>query len=453
MSLHIRPGACNDQRTGPSISRRLARTLALLMLGGLGLASALIFSATAMRMREVQADTLEDKTRMLTGLVAAASNHGEAVLLEKLDRFEQARTGTRITLARADGSVLYTDAHEREFQYAKGQDFGVTAPGVQGGKVVGHIDIDTTYDHRLLNGLAVTLMLATAGCAALTGMGIRWLVMRDLRPLADLARQTRAISPHALHQRLQLARPARELQPWIEQFNALMDRLERAYVQLEGFNADVAHELRTPLATLIGQTEVALSRDRTADELRDTLLSNLEEVQRLSAIVNDMLFLSHADRGAVARRGDPVSLANLAQEVTDFHEAELEEKCLAVRVEGDATLPVDASLVKRAMSNLLSNATRFASRGSTVLITVQAPSPQAPAQVVVQNMGAPIAPTALPRLFDRFFRDDAARSWDSHQQHHGLGLAIVAAIARMHDGHPVAHSDAGVTRIGFSLAG
>ena len=148
--------------------------------------------------------------------------------------------------------------------------------------------------------------------------------------------QTRAISPRRLDQRLRLGDPAEELQPWIDQFNALMDRLERAYAQLEGFNADVAHELRTPLATLIGQTEVALSRERSAESLRETLVSNLEEMQRLSAMVNDMLFLSQADRGAIARRGAPVSLAALAQQVVEFHEAPLEEAALAVRIEGDA---------------------------------------------------------------------------------------------------------------------
>ena len=129
-----------------------------------------------------------------------------------------------------------------------------------------------------------------------------------------LATQTRAISPRRLDQRLALADPAEELLPWIEQFNALMDRLEGAYAQLEGFNADVAHELRTPLATLIGADRGravarALARPRCARRCS----RNLEELQRLSAMVNDMLFLSHADRGAMARRGEPVSLAALAR--------------------------------------------------------------------------------------------------------------------------------------------
>ncbi|MCU0929308.1 MAG: ATP-binding protein [Burkholderiaceae bacterium] len=229
---------------------------------------------------------------------------------------------------------------------------------------------------------------------------------RQLRPLHDLAAQTRAISPRRLDQRLALADPAEELLPWIEQFNALMGRLEQAYTQLEAFNADVAHELRTPLATLIGETELALSRERTPQALRETLLSNLEEMQRLSALVNDMLFLSQADRGAVARRGAPVSLAALARQVIEFHEAALDDAGLAVRVDGDATVAVDEPLFKRALSNLLGNAIRFAERGSTVGVRIT-PETADHVQVVVQNAGAEIDAASLPRLFDRFFRGSA----------------------------------------------
>jgi two-component system heavy metal sensor histidine kinase CusS len=158
-------------------------------------------------------------------------------------------------------------------------------------------------------------------------------------------------------------------------------------------------------------------------------------MQRLSAMVNDMLFLSQADRGAVARRGQPVSLAALAQQVAEFHEGPLEDAGLRCRCRGDATLAVDESLIKRALSNLLGNATRFAEPGSTV---VGAHRPRrrrrGECRVQVCNQGPSVdRASALPRLFDRFFRADESRCCDD-SQHHGLGLAIVAAIARMHGG-------------------
>ena len=442
----------------PSISKRLARTLALLMLAGLGAASAIIYSATAMRLHDAQQDTLADKTRVLSEFVRAACNEGgEAELLDKLKVFEPVRAGTQLWLQRADGSPLFSEPANPEHRYRLGSDFRVPVPEIGGGEVAGRLEIDVTHDTRMLKGLAVTLLIATLGCAALTGMGIRWLVQRDLRPLADLAAQTRAISPRRLDQRLQLAAPAEELLPWIEQFNALMERLERAYAQLEGFNADVAHELRTPLATLIGETEVALSRERSADSLRETLASNLEEMQRLSAMVNDMLFLSNADRGAVARRGRPVSLAELARQVAEFHEGTLDEAGLRLAVVGDATVAVDEPLVKRALSNLLGNATRFAAPGSTVQVQIAAEAAAAEAasaevELVVRNQGQAIAPQQLPRLFDRFFRGDESRCCEGREQHHGLGLAIVAAIARMHAGRTLARSHDGVTEVGFTVA-
>jgi two-component system heavy metal sensor histidine kinase CusS len=294
------------------------------------------------------------------------------------------------------------------------------------------------------------LVLVTLAAGAVVAAGAGWHVRRALQPLKNLAAQTRAISPQHLDQRLVLPDAAEELRPWIDQFNALMARLEQSYAQLEGFNADVAHELRTPLANLIGQTEVALSRERSCESLRDTLVSNLEEMQRLSAMVNDMLFLSNADRGAVARRGAPVSLAALAHQVAEFHEAPLEEAGLSLRVEGDAMLPVDESLFKRALSNLLGNAARFGRRGSTVVVRI-APEAQDHVQVMVQNEGEPIDAQSLPLLFDRFYRADESRSC-CDTQHHGLGLAIVAAIARMHAGRTLAEHQGGLTRVGFTLA-
>ena len=434
-----------------SISRHLSWWLVLFTLAGLGVVSTVIYSATSMRLHSAQQAMLDDKSKVIAELIRLACLKGEDALQHKLTLFEPVRGGTHMELTRGDGSLLFRDQTIDTYTHQRSARFTVPAPEVAGGAVHGLLAIDVSRDEHMLGGLAVTLLITTLVGAALTGLAMHWLVRRDLRPLALLAAQTRAISPQRLDQRLHLDRPAEELQPMIDQFNALMGRLEQAYAQLEGFNADVAHELRTPLATLIGQTEVALSRERSPESLRETLLSNLEEMQRLSALVNDMLFLSHADRGAVARRGQPVSLAALALQVVEFHEAPLEEAGLQLRVEGDATLPVDEPLFKRALSNLLGNATRFADRGSTVLVRIAAEHAPEQVQVVVQNQGQAIQAQELPRLFDRFFRGDSSRCCPD-QQHHGLGLAIVAAIARMHAGRTLAEHSAGVTRVGFTLA-
>jgi two-component system heavy metal sensor histidine kinase CusS len=153
----------------------------------------------------------------------------------------------------------------------------------------------------------------------------------------------------------------------------------------------------------------------------------------------------------VARRGAPQSLAELSARVLEFHEAPFEDAGVRVRIDGDARVAVDEPLFKRALSNLLGNAGRFAERGSTVVVQIDAAAP-GQVRVLVENAGPSIDPQALPRLFDRFFRADESRTCEDGQSHHGLGLAIVAAIARMHAGATLAESAGGRTRVGFTLA-
>lgn len=436
---------------GPSIARRLSRAMALFMLVGLGLLSVAKYSAIAMRMDVDQQTTLEDKREYLSRAIGVACENGEAGLLKRMTLFDPVRSSTRLQMWRGDGTVLFSD-DMAPFAHSRSLAFEVPAERVAGGKVRVALEMDTTHDHKIQREAAITLFITTLFGAAVAGFAIQWLVRRELRPLLSLTRQMKGISPQRLDQRLVVERSSEELDPWVAQFNALMDRLQRAYAQLEAFNADVAHELRTPLTALIGQTEVALSRERSADSLRDTLASNLEEMQRLSAIVNDMLFLSQADRGAVARRSEPVSLAELAHQVAEFHEGVLDEAGLRLSVVGDARVAVDASLVKRALSNLMGNASRFADPGSTVQVKIEPGNGAAGsgAQVVVENRGPAIEPQHLPHLFDRFFRAEASRVC-AGETHHGLGLAIVAAIARMHAGDTFARSQDRVTQIGFTL--
>ena len=434
-----------------SIGRRLSWQLFWQTVIGLGVLCGGIYAATHMLLANEQREQLHTKAVFVQEMLKGAAAKGaEAEIVKKLDYYASRRPETRLELLRSDGSVLYKaepGVTPSNYKYWRSTDFETELPGGLG-VVRGHLSEDCSQDARMLAGLALTLFSATLAGAAFVGIGTFWRVRCGLRPLLDLAQQTRAISPERLGARLALAEPVEELQPWIDQFNGLMERLERAYVQLEGFNADVAHELRTPLATLRGQTELALSRERPAEALRETLVSNLEELQRLAALVNDMLFLSQSDRGAVARRGSASSLAALACQVVEFHEAPIDEARLEVVVEGDVDASVDEPLFKRAVSNLLGNAIRFAEPGSRIVIRI-VPEAAEQVELTVQNAGPVIAPQHLGRLFDRFFRAETARQ-DS-QSHHGLGLAIVAAIARMHSGRTLAESADGRTRIGFTL--
>lgn len=435
-----------------SIGRRLSLLLATQTVIGLGLLLAIIYGVTAMLFQAKHDEQMQGYTHVLADMMQSANERaGASEMLDKLAWSAERRPGTFLVVTRADGSEFYRDpppAFDVEASTAQSGSF-VMSDKATGDVFTGRLVLDCSQDAKTGERMAILLLVATLAGGAFVAWATFWRVRCSLRPLLDLADQTRAIDVGQAKQRLVLDEPAEELQPLIEQFNNLMQRVDRTYAQLEGFNADVAHELRTPLANLIGQTELALSRERSNGELEDTLHCNLEELQRMAGIVNDMLFLAQADRGVKARRGAPVSLAELVGQVVEFHEAPMEEAGLSIRIDGDLRLPVDEALIKRALSNLLGNAIRYAEPRTEIGVHLEK-SAAGGAQLWVENTGPTVPAGQLPRLFDRFFRADASRC-EIERPHHGLGLSIVAAIARMHDGQPLAESGAGRTRVGFSL--
>lgn len=306
------------------------------------------------------------------------------------------------------------------------------------------------YAHTLryflwaMAGLSLTAIL-------LVGLLGFWVARLGLRPLNRLSAEARALRPSALSQRLSMAALPVELEDLATSFNGALARLEGAYNQLEDFNADVAHELRTPLTNLIGQTQVALSRPRGSGELREVLQSNLEELDRLRAMVNDMLFLARADQGEAATGRIHAVLADEVGKTVEFFEFLLDEAGMRVRIQGerDAVALIDTALFRRAVTNLLQNAIQYSSAGAE--ITVDIARRDGLLEVAVSNPGPPIAPQHLPHLFQRFYRVDAARGGDGVEHSHGLGLAIVKAVAVMHGGTVSAASGGGVTRVAFSV--
>lgn len=292
--------------------------------------------------------------------------------------------------------------------------------------------------------LGVLIALSTIAVALLSRAVTRF----GLAPLTRLSREASQLSPSNRRQRLHADELPEELHELATSFNGALERLDKAYERLESFNADVAHELRTPVSILIGQTQVALTRDRSVEQLQQTLQSNLEEFERLRVIVNDMLFLSRSDRGERATDLAEVSLRSEIERMLDFLEMPLEEAQLRVQVQGDARAWVNTSLIGRAMSNLFVNAIQHSQPGTTLRATV---APQnGHVEIAVSNPGEPLDPVTREHIFDRFYRLQEARS-NSHENH-GLGLSIVKAVAEMHGGTVFVRSADGVNTFGFSVA-
>ncbi len=434
-----------------SLGLRLSWLFAALSLLGLGLGNLCIYAVMAHNLEEKAAVQLEQKSQLVRHLVEEATQSRDLkAMRHKLDEFFAVHQDLQVSLLDAAERPTF---YESEYSSAapamiRSLIFEVRTGDVLPAVKKARVSLDQSADGQLLTGLAAALVVTTLLGSAIVSAAGFWTVRRSLAPLLGLAEQTRELRVDKLGQRLSLKRPVKELQPWIDQFNALLGRLEYSYAKLQGFNADVAHELRTPLTTLIGQTEVELTRVRSAEELRETMSSNLEELHRLSSIVNDMLFLSRADSGAKAMPASPASLAWVARQVIEYYEGPLLDKGLTASVEGEATTSFDKGLISRAISNLLSNAIRYAEPHSDIQIRILAQTKSA--LVVVSNHGVEIPKVALPRLFDRFFRLQPSREGAS--ENHGLGLAIVEAISRMHGGRPHASCERGITSIGFSIS-
>ena len=258
-----------------------------------------------------------------------------------------------------------------------------------------------------------------------------WAVLRHgLRPLHRVAAQAALIDPLNLAIRLPGHDAPRELQEMVAVFNAMLDRIATGYERLSQFSADLAHEIRTPVGALIGQTQVALHRTRSPAEYQQLLESNLEELNRLRLIVDDILFLARADHATLDIERAPLAMADELKLIAEYFEGPADEAGLRFEVRASGSALVNASLCRRALHNLVVNAVRYSRPGTT--IRLRAVQEEGRSTIAVENEGLPIPPEQLERLFDRFHRADAARERPAESS--GLGLAIVKAIMALHGG-------------------
>ncbi|MES2832364.1 MAG: heavy metal sensor histidine kinase [Pseudomonadota bacterium] len=280
----------------------------------------------------------------------------------------------------------------------------------------------TIYLRDILGAILVGALLS-----ALLGFLI---VQRGLRPVRAIAGQASAITAQRLGQRLDATTAPSELHALVESFNAMLDRLQESFQRLSQFSADLAHDLRTPLYNLTMQTQVMLSQPRSNDEYQSLLLSGLEEYERLTRMLESMLFLARADNAHVPATRVTLDAVNELQKVADYFEGVAEESGVKIVVQGSGSVTADPTLLRRAVNNLVANAIRYTASGDAIYLEAH----ESPTQtcICVVNPGIGIAPVHLPRLFDRFYRVDAARSQSASST--GLGLAIVQSIMKLHGG-------------------
>jgi two-component system, OmpR family, heavy metal sensor histidine kinase CusS len=265
---------------------------------------------------------------------------------------------------------------------------------------------------------------------------------RGLRPLADITRSLKHVEPSHFNERVAPEAWPRELRPLAVAFDEMLDRLQESFTRLSQFSADLAHELRTPLANVLGEAEVALTRPRTSDEYREVIESCVAECARLAGIIDNLLFLARAE--TADRQTHPTLFDGRAtiEKIATYYRTVAEEHHVAITCVGEGQIRADPLLFGRALSNLLDNALRFTPAGGTILISVVVRDTQS--EVSVKDTGCGMATEHIPRVFHRFYRVDPSRSSEGV----GLGLALVKSITDLHGGTATLQSEVnGGTRV------
>jgi two-component system heavy metal sensor histidine kinase CusS len=289
---------------------------------------------------------------------------------------------------------------------------------------------DRGADDEILKRFLLTALTAAPFVLALVSLGALAIVHIGLKPLNRFRDAAIAVTTKNLSTRINPAHLPSELLPLGKAFNGMLDRLDDGIRRLSQFSGDLAHEMRTPLGILLGRTQVALSQQRTKEDLLQALEENVEEIERLNRLVTDMLFLAHADSSSFVLAAKPVELSTLASEIVDFMELPAEERGMSFRISGNAIVNVDSSLIQRAITNLVSNAIRYGTPNGVIDLNIT--SDESTVRFSVINHGEQIPVKHQVRLFDRFYRTEFSRAREAGGS--GLGLSIVKAIMHLHRG-------------------
>ena len=293
--------------------------------------------------------------------------------------------------------------------------------------------IDMSFHLHFLNQFQQSLWAIMFGSAVLILLVAWFAIHQGLNPLRGLSQKIHDIQTNKMDVRLDENKVPIELVNMVQSFNAMLDRLQGEFIRLSNFSSDIAHELRTPLTNIITQTQVGLSKKRQSEEYQELLFSNLEELERLTKMVNDMLWLAKSQNGRIKPAQDILSSHEEIEVLFEYFDALAEESSLILHKAGEnISFYCDKLHFRQLLSNLLSNAIRYAPKGSSITVCSEITSAEKVC-ICVSNTGEKIPSAHLPYLFDRFYRSDKSRQ--RHSDGAGLGLAIVKALAEANGGN------------------
>ena len=286
------------------------------------------------------------------------------------------------------------------------------------------------HDHYLITLRRLIWVFVLIG-TAIGGLLGWWVVRRGLEPLRPIIAKASHINASQLGDRIPIHDTPLELRPLTETINQMLQRLEADFVRLSDFSSDLAHELRTPISNMLVQAQVTLGKEREPNYYQEVLLSTVEELERLSHMVSDMLYLAKTENQLELPKKEEIDLREQATELSEFYGLMTEDKHVEISVQGQGNVIGDRSMIRRAISNILSNALRYADPESTVIINVE--KSNLSTSLSIKNIGPTIPESMQHRIFDRFFRADDARTHPTSEGA-GLGLAITQAVMKAHGG-------------------
>ncbi len=319
----------------------------------------------------------------------------------------------------------------------------ISVPIIYRGNLLYIVQVGTSMEsvEQTLNRLLLVLLVTMPLALAVSLAGGWFLAGRALRPVDTITLAAQRIAGGDLTQRLNVPVSSDEIGRLAGTFNNMIARLETSFRQIRQFSSDASHELRTPLTVMKGETELALRRPREAEDYTVVLESNLEEIDRMTRIVDELLFLSRADMGEVKMEHLPVKLEALLEDV--HRQAALLGQDQGVQVVLGLVTPAavlgDELRLRELFLNLVDNAVKYSHPGGTVEISLAAEDDRARVSIVDQGIG--ISREDQQRIFDRFYRTDDARAHTKKGT--GLGLAISSWIAESHLGRIDVQSEVG----------
>ncbi len=287
---------------------------------------------------------------------------------------------------------------------------------------------DRSTDEQIAKEFAMLAGFVVLAGSALATVLASTATRRGLRPLGEMRRALERVQPAHLNERIDPDRWPSELRPLAASFDDMLGRLEESFTRLSQFSADLAHELRTPVGNMLGEAQVALTRDRTPKEYRSVIESAAAECERLSGIIDNLLFLARAESAEQQVNRSSFDGRFALEKIRSFYEVSAEDRQIRINCEGDAQIFADPLLFNRAVGNLIENALRFTPENGEIRISLH--PTKIGSEITVRDSGSGIAPEHLPRVFDRFYRGDPSRSSAGT----GLGLALVKSIVDLHHG-------------------